>query len=91
MTTDAESLKVKKDFVWNILLYAFAAFLLFVGWNISGRLIHDGQPLTDSLKILTTILAVPCFLLIAAFNRISAETIGVIIGAIIGFGLGKIG
>ena len=85
-----ERLKVLKDLSWNIGMFVMALALLIVGCLLGSRLIRDGQAITDSLKIIVAVEALPTFLLIAAYNRISAETIGVLFGAIIGFALGKI-
>lgn len=86
-----EKLKVKKDLLWNIFMFAVTMALLGLGYFLSAKLIHDGQPLTDSLKIIIVAQAIPVFFLVTAYNRISSETVGVTIGAIIGFALGKIG
>lgn len=88
--SNVELLKVKKDFIWNIGMFSVAIGLLVVGSLFGIRMIHDGQPTKDSLQILATVTAIPTFFLVAAFNRISAETVGVLLGAIIGFGLGKL-
>lgn len=55
------------------------------------RLIHEGQPLKESLQIITLATGIPAFLLMAAWNRLSQETIGVILAGVIGFALGKFG
>ena len=80
-----------KDLVWVVLSFLFAFGLLGAGWSLGGKLIHDSQPIKESLQVIATITAIPAFLLMATYNRISQETIGVIIGAMIGFALGKFG
>ena len=89
--SDTDRLRVRKDYAWVILSFAFALMTLGAGYVLARPLIHEGQPVKESLQILATVLAVPAFLLISLYNRISSETIGVILGALIGFALGRIG
>ena len=88
--TDAESLKIKKDFAWNMGLYVSALAMLFVEWHLAVTLLRDLKPtLKDVLQVMTAATIIPGFLLMTAWNRITQETIGLILGAIIGFALGK--
>jgi len=87
---DTEHLKTWKDLIWNAGMFLTTFALLGFGAFFSGQLIREGQPVAESLKIITAAEVIPVFLLMSAYNRISAETIGVILGAIIGFALGKI-
>ena len=88
--SDAEYLKMKKDFAWNIAMYLIVLAMLIVGSSFGYRLIHEGQPLKESLQIMTLVIAIPAFVLMVAWNRVSQETVGVILATVLGFALGKI-
>jgi hypothetical protein len=88
--TNVEMAKVRKDSLWNVLILAMAVALLIAGCFLGRDLIRPDQPLADSLKIISVITGVPAFLVIAAYNRISSDAISTVLGALIGYGVGKI-
>ena len=88
--SDVEYLKVKKDFAWNIGLYTITFVMLLVGWHFGITLIHEHNPsIGESLKITALATAIPAFVLTTAWNRLSPETVGVILASVIGFAFGK--
>jgi uncharacterized membrane protein YoaK (UPF0700 family) len=88
--SDVEMARVRKDNLWNFLILGLAIALLVVGCFLGKNLIRADQPLADSLKIIGVITGVPAFLVIAAYNRISSDAISTILGALIGYGAGKL-
>jgi hypothetical protein len=88
--TDVEYLSAKKDFWWNVGLSVIAFAMLLAGWHFGITLIREHNPtIADSLKIMALATAIPAFVLMVAWNRLSPETVGVILASVIGFALGK--
>jgi uncharacterized membrane protein YoaK (UPF0700 family) len=89
-TTDVELARVRKDTLWNVFILILAVAILVAGCFLGKNLIKPDQPLADSLKIIGVVTGVPAFLVIAAYKRISSDAITTVLGALIGFGVGKI-
>jgi hypothetical protein len=87
---DTEYLKVKKDLLWNIGMYLVAFAMLAIGWHFGLRLLDKGESFKESLQIMTLATVIPAFFLMVAWNRLSQETVGVILATVLGFALGKI-
>jgi len=60
--------------------------LVLLGRN----LIRTDQP-AESIKVIAIVTGIPAFIALAAYNRLSSDAIGTILGAIIGYALGKVG
>jgi hypothetical protein len=88
---DAEHSKARNEFARNVGASFLVFLMLIINWHLGFRLIHQGQPLKDSLQIMTLATAFPAFVITVVWNRISRETIGMIIAAVLGFALGKFG
>jgi hypothetical protein len=86
---DVEHLKVKKEFAWNVGLYLVALAMLLVGWQLGLILLSKNLTVPQSLQVMALSTTFPAFLLIVAWKRISQETIGVILAALVGFAFGK--
>jgi hypothetical protein len=85
---DAEAVK---GIVWNLSQSIFCIVLLLVGAYFAQGLLVKGQPFKESIQIVGIVLALPAFVLMAMYDRMSRETIGVIAAGLIGFAVGKIG
>jgi hypothetical protein len=78
-----------KNLVWNAMMFGFAATLLGVGVFFAIKFSKEGQPLKDSLQLLTLTTIIPGFIFLAAADKIPKETSGALISALIGFAIGK--
>jgi len=88
--SNAEVILAKKDFAWNIGIFIIALALLATGFYLGMRLVDPAKP-AESLRVIAIAEAIPVFFIIATYRRLSAETIGALSGAILGFALGKVG
>jgi hypothetical protein len=86
--SDTNKINAIKDFAWTIGVFTIAIGLLVAGCILGYQLI-DPQRTIDSLKIIVAAEAIPVFFLIATYQRMSGETVGVILGTVMGFALGK--
>ena len=73
----------------NILMYIFVAALLAVGVVFALKFAKEGQPLKETLQVMTLTIVVPGFIFLAAADKINKETAGALISALIGFAIGK--
>ena len=78
-----------KNLWWNLMMYIFAAALLGVGVLFALKFSKEGQPLKDTLQLMTLTIVVPGFVFLAAADKIPKETAGALISALIGFAIGR--
>jgi hypothetical protein len=78
-----------KNFFWNVMMFGFAAAVLGVGVFFAVKFSKEGQPLKETLQLLTLTTVVPGFIFLAAADKIPKETAGALISALIGFAIGK--
>jgi hypothetical protein len=50
----------------------------------------EGQPLKDTIQLMTLRIVVPGFIYLAAADKVPKEPAGALISALIGFAIGKI-
>jgi len=79
----------RKNFWWNVMMYSFAGALLLVGLVFALKFSKEGQPLKETLQLMTLTIVVPGFIFLAAFDKIPKEAAGALISALIGFAIGK--
>jgi len=58
-----------KNLWWNLMMYIFAAALLGVGVLFALKFSKDGQPLKDTLQVMTLTIVVPGFIFLAAADK----------------------
>jgi hypothetical protein len=90
MSDAAEIERERKNFWWNVMMFGFAAALLVVGVIFAMKFSKEGQPLKDTIQLMTLTIVVPGFIFLAAADKVPKETAGALISALIGFAIGKI-
>lgn len=74
---------------WNLMLTLVSVLILYFSYKISMKAIRPEMPLTDIIKLIGISLGLPVLFVLAIYERINKETVGIILTAIVSFSLGQ--
>lgn len=74
---------------WNLMLTLVSVLILYFSYKISMKAIQPEMPLTDVIKLIGISLGLPVLFVLAIYERINKETVGIILTAIVSFSLGQ--